>query len=177
MPTSTIKDVLAKIQSASLAPVLNSDYDIIWSGTLASTLNAYNESMETVNIPGTAISTNESRTASSLVAKIASELTFEDLEITWRMPQDFGLLKEIRTWMNAVKPIIKNGNSISVKTGDYNEYCVAQSCTIRTVRNPVTICTIDGLFPTNAQSIQFSAEGGDVVKLTATFSVRRVEML
>ena len=40
--------------------ILTSDYDLMWIGKNASPLNAYNDYIETVNLPGRSISTNES---------------------------------------------------------------------------------------------------------------------
>jgi hypothetical protein len=144
-------------------------------------MNAFNGYIESVNIPGRSINVNESRTANSIPAKIAGEVAVEDLEVTWRATEDFSVYSAIRNWMNAVKRVTPTG---SVVTG----YCQNQACKIgilpasafttseNQTSNPTmtTIVTIDGLYPINLQAIQFQAEGGEYVKIVATFSCYKI---
>lgn len=150
--------------------VSNSDYDVLWTGTLAGKLQQYNDYIETVNIPGQAISTNESRTANSFVAKTAGDMTFEDLEISWRVTSEFGVYYALMSWMKSAKILVDPISKYTI-CGYYDEYCTSQRCDIITnIPTPGAVVVIDGLYPTNVQSMPFSTEGGEYVKLTATFS-------
>lgn len=160
--------------------VLTSDYDVLWAGgNHSSALNRYNNYVETVNIPGTAIQTNESRTANSLVAKIASELTYEDLEISWRIPSDFEIFYTIEKWMSDVKAVDTNGY---VTTGYFDDYCKKYKCQIQRGTTPASgqrknaIVEINGLYPVNRQAITFSTEGNEYVKFTVTFACYRISV-
>ena len=70
--------------------ILTSDYDLMWIGKNASPLNAYNDYIETVNLPGRSISTNESTIANMISAKVASSVSYEDFEVSWRVPKCYG---------------------------------------------------------------------------------------
>jgi hypothetical protein len=159
--------------------VLTSDYDVLWvGGNHSSILNRYNDYVETVNIPGTAIQTNESRTANSLVAKIGSELTYEDLEISWRIPSDFEIFYTIEKWMSDVKAVDTNGY---VTTGYFDDYCKKYKCQIKrgstsSTGTKRTIVEINGLYPINRQAISFSTEGNEYVKFTVTFACYRISV-
>ncbi len=154
--------------------VLTSDYDIEWlSGNFSKTLNDYNSYVETVSVPGKTIQTSDSRTANSLLAKIATDVAFEDLEITWRIPADFKIFYVIDDWMNEAIDI-SNGRII---TGYFDDYCKNYKCKIKKGlqakgQSSITsaIATIDGLYPINRQAIAFSTEGNDYVKFTVTFA-------
>lgn len=181
-----LQTVFTKLQTASQY-VLNSDYDLLWYGDYAGLLNPYNEYVENLNIPGKTINTNESRTSNSIAAKIAGEVTFEDFEVTWRVTGDFGVYKAINNWMKAVKQLDQGG---TVVTGYFSDYCEYQKCKIgllppnqfgtstdgnsSTNAQMQTIVTIDGLYPTALQAIQFSAEGGEYIKVVATFACYKV---
>lgn len=160
--------------------VLTSDYDIKWfGGKHSSGLNRYNNYVETVNIPGTSIQTNDSRTANSLPAKIASEIVYEDLEVSWRIPSDFEIFYTIESWMSDAKSIDSNGY---VTTGYFDDYCKKYKCQIQRGTTPVsgqkktTIVEINGLYPTNRQAISFSTEGNEYVKFTVTFACYQISM-
>lgn len=175
-----VSEILSLLRSAS-EYVLTSEYDVLWSGTHASPLNDFNDYIETVSVPGRTIQTSESVTANSIPAKVASSITFEDLEITWRVKPDFGIYYKIEDWMNAVKQVDSNGY---VRTGFFDDYCKANKCRIATFDPPTggggrgsggartasAVCEIQGLYPTTMQSIQFSSEGGDYVKVSVTFT-------
>lgn len=175
MPIKSVKDILTTLVNAS-SYTLNSDYEVVWAGPDAGTLNAYNDVLESMNIPAKTINTNDSRTANSLSAKIASDVTFEDFEVSWRMPRDFGVFYSVKNWMNKAKGVGIDtgvGNLVTVKTGFYDEYCSANSCQIKTAKG--LVCRINGLYPINSQPVQFSSEGGEVLKYSVTFAVRFIE--
>jgi hypothetical protein len=182
----TIDTVLASIINSSQANnigsaqyILNSDYSVVWSGSLAVGLNEYNKYLEGIAVPSRSISTNESRTANSLAAKIATETTIEDMEVTWRLTGNMGVYKAIENWMSAAKSVSADG---SITTGYFDDYCVNQQCQIGISRNPGSstekiITTIKGLYPTNLQAIQFSADGGEYLKVIVTFACYRIEKI
>ena len=97
--------------------ILNSDYTIVWQGSHASPLNTWNEYIESITIPGKTITTNESRIANSVVAKIAGDISYEDMEITWRLSSDMKLYSAISDWMSAAKNV--NAELGVVTTGYY----------------------------------------------------------
>lgn len=146
--------------------VLNSDYDLIWSGPNASDLNQYNDYIESVNIPGRSISTDDSRIANTVTAKIASDIGYEDFEVTWRVPKDFKIMYSIEEWMNDVMSIDTNG---VMTIGYFDTYCKRNQCDIRLSSEATTLSSIKGLYPTNRQAIAFSNEGGEYIKLAVTF--------
>lgn len=164
--------------------VLNSEYDIIWYGSgMADTLNPYNHYIENINIPGKSIAVSESRTANSLVSKMAGEITFEDLEITWRLNKNFEVIAKLESWMSKVKKV--DPDDFTVTTGFWDDYCKKNSCEIMVTEassaggdvgnfSTKVVCEIRGLYPTSIQSIQFSSEGGDYIKVTATFACYKV---
>ena len=88
--------------------VLNSDYDVVWTGVYPAGLNQYNEYMESIAIPGKTIQTNDVKTANSIVQKIANDITFEDMEVVWRLPKTMMVYKIIDFWMSKVKQIDTN---------------------------------------------------------------------
>jgi len=174
----TVNEVFTLLQKAT-EYVLNSDYAVTWEGDDASPLNEYNHYIEAISIPGRTIQTNESVTANSLRAKIGQDISFDDFEITWRLTTDFKVYGIIEKWMSKVKTINSanpagGGAITSVTTGFYDEYCTRNSCRVGTLVNiaqpPRYICKIQGLYPTTMQSIAFSAEGGEYLKLSTTFS-------
>lgn len=174
-----VNSVLTKLKTGR-DYILNSSYDILWTGYNASRLNApFNGYIEAVNIPGRTISTSEVRLGNTIAAKHANELSFEDLEITWRVSEDFGIYNAIAYWMDAVKEVLPDG---SMRTGYFDDYCLDNRCEISIIpsgsgqggkqKQPVVV--IEGLYPTAIQSIAFSSEGGEYIKLTATFSCYRI---
>lgn len=174
-----VNSVLTKLK-AGKDYVLTSSYDILWRGNLASNLNnPFNAYIEAVSIPGRTIATSEVRLGNTIPAKHASEISFEDLEITWRVTEDFKIYDALVDWMNAVKSVDADGGTT---TGYFNDYCLKQECEISiipsgsgqggTKKQPVVV--IKGLYPTAIQTISFTSEGGDYVKLTATFSCYRI---
>lgn len=152
--------------------ILNSDYTIVWQGSHASPLNTWNEYIESITIPGKTITTNESRIANSVVAKIAGDISYEDMEITWRLSSDMKLYSAISDWMSAAKNV--NAELGLVTTGYWDDYCKANQVSVG-VGQKGNKFLVTGLYPTSLQSIQFSAEGGETVKVTATFSCYIIE--
>jgi hypothetical protein len=165
-----VVDVFSSLQRAT-EYVLNSDYVVVWKGVNANALTPYNQYIESVAIPGKTIQTGDSVTANSLKAKVGQDVGFDDLEMTWRLTTDFGLMYAIDDWMDSVKTISEEGY---IKTGFYDEYCKRNSCQIGTQADingsPFIVCEIKGLYPITKQAIQFSAEGGEYIKLSVTFS-------
>lgn len=151
--------------------ILNSDYIVVWQGNPhASPLNTWNEYIESITIPGKTITTNESRIANSVVAKIAGDIAYEDMEITWRLSSDMKLYSAISDWMGAAKQV--DAQSGLIITGYWDDYCKANQVKVQV---GLSEFLVTGLYPTSLQSIQFSAEGGETVKVTATFSCYIVE--
>jgi len=179
----TIEEMQADIAKGT-DYVLNSEYDVIWYGSgMADELNAYNQYIESVNIPGKTIAVTESRTANSLAAKIAGEISFEDLEVTWRVNKNFQVMAALEAWMSKVKTVDKD--NYTVTTGFWDDYCLKNSCEILTTEASASggesgnfatkvVCEIRGIYPVSVQSIQFSSEGGDYIKVTATFACYKV---
>lgn len=174
-----VNSVLSKLKSGK-DYILTSSYDVLWTGNLAGRLNQpFNGYIEAVNIPGRTIATSEVKLGNTIAAKHASELTFEDLEITWRVSEDFAIYDAIVDWMNAVKSVDVDGGTT---TGYFRDYCLSQKCEISiipsssgqgsTQKKPVVV--IDGIYPVGLQTISFTSEGGDYVKLTVTFSCYRI---
>lgn len=163
--------------------VLNSDYDVVWTGVYPAGLNQYNEYMESIAIPGKTIQTNDVKTANSIVQKIANDITFEDMEVVWRLPKTMMVYKIIDFWMSKVKQI--DTNTGFVTTGYFDDYCLANSCEISVTTGSnnqggfenTKIVRIRGLYPTSVQSIQFSGEGGEYLKLNTTFACYTVQVL
>ena len=167
-----ISEIKAQLESGR-DYVINSDYDVLWTGKYADSLQPYNDYIEAVNIPGQGLATSESRTANSLMAKMVSDMTFEDLEITWRVTTEFEVYYALVKWMKAAKTV--DTDTKIVATYYWDDYCKSNRCDIIT-NTPTrgTVCVIDGLYPTNIQSIPFSTEGGEYIKLTATFAVNYI---
>ena len=161
-----IIDVMSTLRQAGKY-FLNSDYDLIWKGTYASALNEWNDSVESITIPGKTIQTSETRTANSVTAKLATDVTFEDMDITWRLDDDLGAYRALDTWMAAAKSIDNKG---TITTGYWDDYCYRQQLLVSGGVSKKSMFLIDGLYPTALQSIQFSAEGGEYMKLTCTFT-------
>lgn len=165
--------------------LINSDYDVIFSGGgYSDAVNEFSDYIETVSIPAATISTTDSRTANSLVAKMAGDITYEDLEITWRVTKDFKILNIITNWMNESKSVDSTG---FISTGYWDDYCAKYKCQIttggttskdsngNTTRNKGNILAqINGLYPISRQAVSFSTEGGEYVKFTASFSCYHV---
>lgn len=184
MPTiaDLVSDIITSTRNQTIEQaqyVLNSDYSVVWGGILAEPLNNYNKFLEGISVPSKTISTNESRIANTIPAKIAAETTIEDMEVTWRLSGDLGAYRAIEKWMNAAKSVDVYG---VVTTGYFDDYCKNQFCQVgisRTVGGTTgiekTITTIKGLYPTNLQAIQFAAEGGEYLKVVATFACYRIE--
>ena len=162
--------------------LINSDYDVIFSGgnNFSDKLNEYADYIETVSIPSTTIATSDMRTANSLVSKMASDITYEDLEITWRIPQDFSIFYTIGNWMNEIKGVDSTG---FITTGYWDDYCGKYKCQIttgsrvskdsegKTQRSKGNILAqINGLYHINRQAVAFSTEGGEYVKFTVSFA-------
>lgn len=146
--------------------VLTSDYDLMWRGKNASPLNEYNDYIETVNLPGRSISTDDSRISNTIVAKIASDISYEDFEVSWRVPKDFKIMYAVESWMNEVLSVDKNG---VYTVGYFDDYCKGNWCDIKLASDGAVISEIWGLYPTNRQAIAFSNEGGEYIKLSVTF--------
>jgi hypothetical protein len=174
MPKS-VGDIFGLLKSAG-EYVLNSDYDIKFGGPDGSPLNAYQDYVEALSIPSRTLSTSDSRTANSASAKIASDITFEDLEVTWRVKPDFKIYKDVEKWMNKAKKVSSQG---VITTGYFDDYCKKNNCRIY-AGNVLSggssglgalfpIVTIIGIYPTTMQTIPFSTEGGEYIKFTATF--------
>ena len=173
-----ISEIFAKLKNGT-DYILNSDYDALWIGPNASPLNDYNEYIESINVPGRNIQTNDVKTANSLNQKIANDMTYEDMEVVWRLPKQLSVLKLITGWMDTVKRADANG---FITTGYFEEYCIPNSCQISITTGSgnvggfenTKICQITGLYPTAYQSIQFSADGGEHIKLNTTFACYQV---
>jgi len=170
-----VSEVFANLQKGA-EYVLNSDYDILWGGPDGTPLNEYNDYVEALNIPARSITTSDSRTANSATAKIATEMVFEDLEVTWRVKPDFKLRAAIEKWMSKAKSVDSLG---VVKTGYFDDYCLKNNCRIYAgnvlsggssgLGRFTPKVTVIGTYPTAIQAIAFSTEGGEYIKLTATF--------
>jgi hypothetical protein len=175
-----VKTVLTKLLSGSDF-VLNSQYYLKWTGNNCNSLNTYNDYVESINVPGRTIATSDSRTGNSIVSKIASDITVEDVEIVWRMPQisdtsqGNSLYALLENWMAAAKEVSDDG---SIFTGFFDDYCRANSLDIGYLKNPnnkpEVMAYVRGIYPTGLQNIQFSSEGGDYIKITATFYCDRL---
>jgi len=164
-----LKDMLSAIRAAKDF-INNSDFSVMWDGTHASTMNQYNDYIESITIPGRTIQTSESKTANSLVAKIASDISVEDMEITWRVPFDFGIVYALENWMKAVKnPGRSPSGEVYTTTGYFNDYCLANNCTISDSQGS-QYTKIQGLYPISLQTIQFSNEGGEYIKVSTIFA-------
>jgi hypothetical protein len=151
--------------------ILTSDYDLMWIGKNASPLNAYNDYIETVNLPGRSISTDENKIANMISAKVASSVSYEDFEVSWRVPKDFKIIYAVETWMNDVMGVDDNG---VIRIGYFDDYCTANSCDIKLSSEETVISQILGLYPINRQAIAFSNEGGEYIKFSATFSCYKI---
>lgn len=168
--STPLVNILSKLRTAEKDYVLNSDFNVTWTGLHVGDLNEYNDYIETVNIPERTIQTSDSRIANSLTAKLGTDITVGDMEMSWRLTGDFGVLYSIEAWMKAVKAIGVLGSGEAFYTSGYfQEYCIANSCRISN-RAGQELVTIQGLYPTSLQSISFSSEGGEYLKATATFS-------
>lgn len=170
MAVTPIVNILSKLRTAQNDYVMNSDFDVLWTGLHVGDLNNYNEYIETINIPERSIQTSDSKVANSVNAKLGTDITVGDMEMSWRLTGDFGVLYSIEAWMKAVKAIGVLGSGEAFYTSGYfQEYCIVNSCRISN-RAGQELVTIQGLYPTSLQSISFSSEGGEYLKATATFS-------
>ena len=170
MADKKLVDIMTRLRQAG-DYFLNSDYGLLWSGRYAGRLNNWNSYVENITVPGKTIQTNDSRTANSLVAKIAGDITFEDMEITWRLEDNLDLYFALNEWVAAAKGIDDFG---VITTGYWDDYCRYNNLLVSGGASSKPMFLIDGLYPTSIQSIQFSAEGGEYVKLTTTFSCYHV---
>lgn len=165
-----VQNILAKLTTAQKDYVLSSDFNVTWSGSHAGGLNEYNDYIETISIPERTIQTSDSRTANSLVAKLGTDITVGDMEMSWRLTGDFGVLYSIEAWMKAVKAIgVLGSGEVFYTSGYFQDYCISNSCRIAN-RDGQELVTVQGLYPTSLQNISFSSEGGEYLKATATFT-------
>lgn len=162
----SVQDIMTTLRTAG-DYFLNSEYSVLWGGRLASNLNKWNDYIESVTIPGKTIQTNDSRTANSIIKKIATDVTFEDMEVTWRLNQEASPYLAIEEWQSAAKNYNTSGVMV---TGYWDDYCLSNNCLIKVGPSNVPFVQIFGLYPTNMQTIQLSSEGGEYVKFSCTFA-------
>lgn len=162
----SVTDIVTTLRKAG-SYFLSSEYSLLWSGKNASSLNDWNEYIEAITIPGKTIQTSDSRTANSIIRKIATDITFEDMEITWRLDEKLSPYRIIEDWQSQAKNYNLAGTMI---TGYWDDYCLSNNCLIKLGSKDIPSIIVRGLYPTNLQSIQMSAEGGEYVKFSCTFS-------
>lgn len=167
---ATVDNILAKMSQAQTNEyVLNSDFSVTWQGQHASQLNAHNEQIISIAIPERTIETIDSKTANAVTAKLGTSVSVGDMEVSWRLTKDFGVLYSIESWMKSVKAIGRVGGEAFFVSGYFSDYCLSNSCKISNAAG-IELITVEGLYPIGLQNVSFSAEGGDYLKVTATFT-------